>query len=283
MSAVGWSPDAEATSVVDFGVTRDGYTQLRRRWMAEEAHAAVVIVHGLGEHSGRYEHVGSSLAEAGIHAIAYDQRGFGESGGTRSHVDRFTHFLDDLEDQLAEVRRLGLPTVVLGHSMGGLVAACHALSTRPAPDRLVLSAPALALDTPAPLAFVAHGVSRVAPRLQITPPFGPDDLATDPRVGQAYESDPFVQRRMTVRLADEMMRAVHWVAHRHDRLEIPTLVLHGLDDTIVKPEASEALGALPAAERRTYAGLRHEILNEPSGAAIIDEIVAWVGGEGLGG
>jgi alpha-beta hydrolase superfamily lysophospholipase len=273
----GFSPDLPSTATVDLGTTRDGLTQVRRRWTAADAHTVVVIVHGLGEHSGRYEHVARQLVEAGITTVGYDHRGFGESAGVRGHVDRFSQFLDDLEDQLAEVRALGLPTVVLGHSLGGLVAASYAVSGRPRPDRLVLSAPLLDVDASALVRSVTALVSRLAPTSAVTPPFGIDELATDPRVGAHYAADPLVVRRMTARLAAEVVAEVARVRARHDRLAIPTLVLHGADDTMVKPAASEAFGSLPTVERRIFPGLRHEILNEPAGPAIVDEIVARIG------
>ena len=116
------------TAAVDFGVNRVGLTQLRRHWRPDDAPwAAALVVHGLNEHSGRYEHVGRSLAGAGIEAIAFDQRGFGQTGGERGYIDDIDDFCDDVEDQLAEVRRLGLPTVLIGHSMGGLVSTAYAM------------------------------------------------------------------------------------------------------------------------------------------------------------
>jgi len=137
------------TSIIDYGVTRDGLTQLRRRWKAAgTARAIVLIVHGISEHSGRYEAVGQQLAEAGFHVVAYDHRGHGQSGGRRTYVDSFDELLDDLEDHLSEVRQLGLPVVVLGHSMGGLIATAYAVSSRPQPHYLVLSAPALGAEVP---------------------------------------------------------------------------------------------------------------------------------------
>ena len=81
----------------------------------------MLIVHGIGEHSGRYEHVGGHFADAGIDVLSYDQRGFGESGGHRGHVERFDEFLDDAEVLLSERRSLDVPTILLGHSLGGLV------------------------------------------------------------------------------------------------------------------------------------------------------------------
>lgn len=274
----GFDPDQTSTAQVDFGVTRDGVTQLRRRWMADDARGAALLVHGLGEHSGRYEHVGCQLRDADITAVSFDHRGFGESGGRRADVDRFSRYVDDLEDQLAQLRTLGLPTVVVGHSLGGLISACHAVSGRPQPDRLVLSAPALALDASAVTEAAAKVAARIAPRVEISTPFSSDDLATDPRVGRHYDADPLVYGKLTVRLAAQMAAATEFVRSRHERLTTPTLVLHGSGDRLVAASASQPFGRLPGVERRLLPGLGHEVFNEPSGPELIDDVIAWAFG-----
>lgn len=271
----GFDPDLEPTAQVDFGVTRDGVTQLRRRWMATDPRGAALLVHGLGEHSGRYEHVARQLRDAGITTVSYDHRGFGESGGRRADVDRFSRYVDDLEDQLTQLRTLDLPTVVIGHSLGGLISACHAVSGRAQPDRLVLSAPALALDASALTEAAAKVAARIAPRVEIATPFSSDDLATDPRVGRHYDADPLVYTKLTVRLAAQMAAATDFVRSRHDRLTTPTLVLHGSGDRLVAASASESFGRLPGVERRLLPGLGHEVFNEPSGPDLIDDVLAW--------
>jgi len=274
-TARGFDPDLASTAQVDFGVTRDGVTQLRRRWMAHDARGAALVVHGLGEHSGRYEHVARQLCAAGITTVSYDHRGFGESGGRRGDVDRFSRYVDDLEDQLAQVRTLALPTVIVGHSLGGLISACHAVSGRPQPDRLVLSAPALDLDANALTEAAAKVVARIAPEVEIATPFSSEDLATDPRVGRHYDADPLVYRKLTVRLAAQMASATDYVRSRHERLATPTLVVHGSDDRLVAASASEPFGRLPGVERRLLPGLGHEVFNEPSGPDLIDDVIAW--------
>jgi alpha-beta hydrolase superfamily lysophospholipase len=271
----GFDPDLASTAQVDFGVTRDGVTQLRRRWMATDPRGVALLVHGLGEHSGRYEHVARQLCDADITTVSYDHRGFGESGGRRADVERFSRYVDDLEDQLTQLRTLGLPTVVIGHSLGGLISACHAVSGRPQPDRLVLSAPALALDASALTEAAAKVAARFAPRVEISTPFSSDDLATDPRVGRHYDADPLVYTKLTVRLAAQMAAATEFVRSRHERLTTPTLVLHGSGDRLVDASVSESFGRLPGVERRLLPGLGHEVFNEPIGPDLIDDVIAW--------
>ncbi len=164
MTEVRMTPTAyePVTSTTDHGTTRDGLIQMRRRWKPTGgARVAVLLLHGIAEHSGRYEHVGRRLADAGFDVVAYDHRGYGRSGGRRGHVDSWSEFSDDIEDQLAEVRALGLPTVVLAHSMGGLMATRYLVDERPEPDLLVLSGPAMGVDVPVHLRLAAPVVSRL--------------------------------------------------------------------------------------------------------------------------
>jgi lysophospholipase len=151
---------------------RDGTDLLVRRWPAVgEAWASVLIVHGLAEHSGRYEHVGRQLAEAGLAVEAYDQRGFGGSAGRRAFVERWSENHDDLEERLAALRTSadGRPVVVFGHSLGGLIALGYALAEppRPLPDALILSAPALDSTIPGWKRAMARVLGRVAPTREL--------------------------------------------------------------------------------------------------------------------
>ena len=120
-----------SASRVDYGTNRKGNRQTRRQWLTDgPPRALVLIIHGIAEHSGRYEAVGAQFAAAGIGAVAIDQRGHGTTEGTKGHVEKFNGFLDDVEDQLSEMRTLGVPIILLGHSMGGLVSTAYSISER---------------------------------------------------------------------------------------------------------------------------------------------------------
>lgn len=261
---------------VDFGLTRDGHVQLRRYWPAAQARAVVVLIHGISEHSGRYEHVGRFLADRGFDVVAIDLRGFGESGGRRAYVDSFDDYFDDVEDQLAEVRALGVPVVLLGHSMGGLIALSYALSARPGPDLLALSAPALGANVPALLRVLTPVLARLAPRLRVPSPIRGEMLATDPEVGKAYFADPLVVRTVTPSLGNALLRQIQWANDNLARLAIPTLVMHGADDQLVPARSTLPLADLPLVTRRTYPALRHEIFNEPARFDILEGLTDWL-------
>ena len=268
------------SAVVDHGTTRDGLVQLRRRWQpAGPARAAVLLLHGIAEHSGRYEHVGAALADAGFDFIAIDLRGFGESGGRRGHVDDFSQYLDDVEDQLAEVRRLDLPTVLLAHSMGGLIATAYCVDGRPLPDYLVLSGPALGFELSTRqriLIALVPVLRRVAPTAEIKEPGDPSLLSTDPVVGEVFYADPLRVPYPTISLGAELTAAMTETIDRLDRLSIPTLCYHGGDDRLVPTESSAVLDGLPGVERHVLNGLRHEIFNEPSGSEVVARVADWI-------
>ncbi len=265
----------------ELAATRDGLTQLRRRWRPSgdgSPRSAVALVHGIGEHSGRYDHVGRYLAARGHDVLAFDNRGHGQSGGRRGHVDRFEQYLDDIDDVLAERRELGLPVVLFGHSLGGLMASSYAVSTRPAPDLLVLSSPSLAVVAPRWQRALAPILSRLAPRLFVPSSFDPAILADDAEVQRAYKEDPLRVGGATARLGDETFRTMEATTAAVERITTPTYVLHGSADELVPASASAPLRDLPSVTYRLWPGLRHECLNEPSHLEVLGELSHWLDG-----
>jgi len=271
------STNSPTAGVIDYGRTRAGTRQLRRQWKAVgSARAIVVLVHGIGEHTGRYEHVGARFSEAGFHTVAFDQRGHGQTEGTRTYVDSFDSFLDDVEDHMEVSRRQDLPVILLGHSMGGLICTAYAVSERPQPDLLVLSGPALGANVPTWQRVLAPKIAQLAPKLFMPADFDATVLSRDPAVQQAYKDDPLIKSGATVKIGAELFAAMESVADQLDQLSVPTLCLHGADDELVPATTSRPLDGLPGVERRELAGLRHEIFNEPEGPEVLDEVVAWI-------
>ena len=265
---------------VDHVGTRDGTTLLIRHWPvpAGEPWATMLLVHGLAEHSGRYEHVGAQLAEAGIDTHAYDQRGFGASGGPRASVERWSQLHDDLEERIAAVRSIApdRPLALFGHSLGGLVSLGYILDGRARPDLLVLSAPAIGASFPLWQRVVVGSLRRVAPGLLLSNRLDTDVLSSDPEIRAKYVSDPLNQHRSTVRFAHAAFGEQRRVAASLDRLAMPTLVVHGADDRLVPTHTSAVLDGRPGVIRRVYPDTRHELHNEPVARQEVDEIVGWV-------
>jgi alpha-beta hydrolase superfamily lysophospholipase len=275
--AGGSTADVGVASRPSEGAALDGTALHLRHWPASgKPWATVLIVHGIGEHSGRYERTGRLMSEAGLDVHAFDLRGHGLSGGRRVYVRRWDDFLDDVEARLAALRRPGLPLVLFGHSMGALIALTYACSDRPKPDLLVLSAPPLRAAVPRWQRVLAPILSRVAPTTVVANPISGDQLASDPAVGVAYFADPLVQPRSTMRLGAELFAAMKRGRAGLGRLQVPTLVIHGGADTLVPTAGSEPLAAVPGVERRVLPNLRHETLNEPQGPEVVAGIVEWL-------
>jgi len=264
--------------------TRDGLDLRTYHWPAVgPPRAHLLLVHGIAEHAGRYQHVGAQLATAGITTHGYDQRGFGGSGGHRAYVDRWSQYHDDVEDRLAEVRVAsnGLPVVLYGHSMGGLIALGYVLADppRPLPDLLVLSAPAIDAAVPAWKRRLADILSGTMPRFAVANTFPAGGLSSDAAVETAYLADPLAVHRTTTRLGASLFREqvrVKRALTGGASLPVTTYVLHGADDPIVPEWASRSLEGRANVTRRVYPGLHHETHNEPSGAAVIDDTIAWI-------
>ena len=245
--------------------------------------AHLLLVHGIAEHAGRYEHVGTQLARAGITTHAYDQRGFGASGGHRAYVDRWSQYHDDVEDRLTDVRTAagGLPVVLYGHSMGGLIALGYVLADppRPLPDLLVLSAPAIDAAVPGWKRTLASILGGTVPRFAIANTFPKGGLSSDPAVEAAYLADPLAVHRTTTRLGVSLFREQDRVKSALTGgapLPVTTYVLHGADDPIVPEWASRSLEGRANVTRRVYEGLHHETHNEPTGPTVIDDTIGWI-------
>jgi alpha-beta hydrolase superfamily lysophospholipase len=264
------------TSITGTRRSDDGLSLFTRHWPAANPRAAIVLVHGLAEHSGRYEHVGSALVERGFDVRATDLRGFGASAGARAHVEDFSTYTADLVADVAEARQLEVPVVLLGHSMGSLISILYAQSDHPQPDLLVLSAAAIDANLPKAKLAAARVLVRIAPRLQMPNGLKGDQLSTDPAVGERYFADPQVHPRSTVRLGLALVAAMERSRRDLTRISLPTLVIHGGEDTVVPPSISEPLGALTGATRVVFDGFRHEPFNEDGGDLAITTVADWI-------
>lgn len=268
------------TSITDTATTREGIRLLTRHWTAAAPRAGVLLVHGLGEHSARYEHVGDQLAAAGLETFGWDHRGFGASAGERAGIDRWSRFHDDVEDRLAAVRA-GLPgkhVILYGHSMGGLIALGYCASDRPLPDLLVLSAPGIDDNGAAWKHLLAPIIGRLVPHVRFPNGIPPEMLSRDPARREAARTDPLMLTSSTAAFGARFFEEQARVRAAAARLSIPTLVIHGLDDPIVPPRSTEPLADLPGVTRRAYAGIRHELHNEPEGPRILADVIAWIDG-----
>jgi len=246
----------------------------------------MLFLHGFGEHSGRYESVARWFAERGRRVHAYDQLGHGLSSGRRGHVTRFDDYLDDLEFMLEHVAsdpNRPLP-ILVGHSLGGLIAATLACERTPKISQLVLSGPALELgpDISRFRMAAARILRRVVPGFSMEAGLDPNALSRDPEVVRGYQVDPLVHGRMSAALAAGMLERVVTTAASADQVEVPILLLHGEEDVLCPVASSRAFfkGLDPSiavrSEIKTYPGLRHEIFNEPERDQVYQDLFDWV-------
>lgn len=263
------------TSTTTETTARDGLTLLTRHWACADRRARILLVHGLGEHSGRYEHVGDFFGGHGFEMAAFDLRGHGASGGSRVDLETFDEYLEDLEVVFGELPK-DVPTVIYGHSMGGLIATSYAIGSRPQPSLYVLSAPALDADLPTPLKIVSKVLSRIRPAMRLPNSIKGSQLSRDPSVGEKYFADPLVTTKGTARFGAALLGQMAHIADELGRLSTPTLVIHGADDELVPPHASAPLAAVVGVERKLFPGLRHETHNEPEQTEVLGFVAGWI-------
>ena len=280
------SPPSPGASQGETVAARDGTPLLTRWWpTAGDPWGTVLVVHGLGEHSGRHDATGGRFAAAGLVATSFDHRGFGASGGRRAYVDEWDDLLDDVEDRLDAGRTDGLPAAIYGHSVGGLIVADYLLSDRPRPDFAILSAPALDGGN-AFLRAVASVLGRVRPAFAIANPWDAAKIARDPLPPIVADPDPLAVGHTTARLGHLLFQAMDRVNGRLEAeggFPLPTLVVHGGDDRLVPTASTAFLERFPTTERRVYPGVRHEPHHDPlDGHRIVDEMIGWLR-EGMDG
>lgn len=255
---------------------------------ASSARGTVLLVHGLGEHIGRYAHVIAHLQRAGWQVAGYDHRGHGRSAGGKGRLAESSDLLRDLAQVIDAVRvKQPGPLVLLGHSMGGLVAArfvAEGLADRPAAwhrpvDALVLSSPALAADTNAVQKLLLATLGTLAPDLAVNNGLKPAWISRDPKVVAAYTADPLVHDRITPRLARFILDEGETVRRRAPAWKTPTLLVYAGSDRCVAPRGSrEFAQAAPTSvvKTREFGPLFHEIFNEPEQGEVLAAVSSWL-------
>ena len=253
-------------------------------WLPDgDANAVLLVVHGIGEHSGRYGNVVNRFVPLGYAVYGYDHVGHGRSGGRREFVERF----EDLTDTLAIYCSLvqgwqpGKPVFLLAHSMGGLIASYYLLD-RPADFRgAVLSAPALKISDDVSRTTIALSkvLSVLAPGLGLAA-LELGGLSRDPEVVAAYRNDPLVfHGRTPARLVAESLGAMRRVAAEAGRIVLPFLVVQGGADRMVDPAGARMLYDKAGSKDKTlrvYEGLYHEVFNEPERDRVLQDVETWL-------
>lgn len=267
--------------------TRDGLKLHLQRWPVDgSAHGMVQIVHGLGEHIGRYETLARELNAAGWHVAGHDQRGHGRSEGPRGDVPGRQTLLADLSAVIDHLRRDGRH-ILLGHGLGGVVAArlvaeglMHRAQrwTRDV-DGLVLSSPALDLGLGLWQRLALRVLKPVTPALRLALGLKPADACRDVEVVRLCTADPLVHDRVTPRLVRFIVDEGRVVRGRAARWRTPTLLMWGGADRCVAPQGSVAFAAAAPAQvvtAQAFPGLFHEVFNEPEREMVVAQLLGWL-------
>ena len=266
-------------------IASDGDNVVIQDWPGTQGTAprgVVIIVHGLGEHAGRYEHVAAKLNDWGFAVRGYDQCGHGESGGARGSLPTDTRLLDDLADIIDSTRARmapGTPLILLGHSMGGLVVGRFvSLAMRPV-EALVMSSPALNPGLNPFQKFLIAVLPKLAPNLRVGNGLKVQYISHDPKVVAAYKADRLVHDRISARLARFIATAGEQVIALAHQWTVPTLLIYAGDDRLLNPQGSRDFAAAAPKDTVTAVGfdkLYHEIFNELDAAPVFDTLKAWL-------
>ena len=244
---------------------------------------AIIIVHGLGEHSGRYGNLVDYFLPQGFAIYGFDLLGHGKSEGEREFVHQYEDFTEILTIYKNKVksRQPGKPIFLLGHSMGGLIAAEYLIDHSREFDGAIISAPLIAVpDNINKLTIIAGKLfSTIVPKMGITG-IDPTSISKDPEVVNNYINDPLVYNgKTTARLSVELLKAIIRVNDEMEKIIVPFIVLQGSEDRLVNPEGANMLHEKAGSEDKTirlYDGLYHEIFNEPERGEVLSDVAEWL-------
>lgn len=266
-------------------VASDGDNIVIQDWPLQSGarlRGVVILVHGLGEHAGRYAHVAEQLNRWGFAVRGYDQCGHGESGGLRGSLPTDSRLLDDLADIVDSTRARmpqSTPLIVLGHSMGGLVAARFAsLALRPI-EGLVLSSPALDPGLNPVQKLLLALLPKIVPNLRVGNGVKPQFISHDPAVVAAYRADPQVHDRISGRLGRFIATTGPEVLAAAPQWKIPTLLLYAGDDRLIDPQGSRRFAVAAPTQVVTaicFESLYHEIFNELDAKPVFAALQQWL-------
>ncbi len=263
--------------------TSDSLELFGQGWFPDSAPDAVInLVHGLGEHSGRYQHLAKYFIGENIAVLSFDLRGHGQSAGTKGYTPQFDFLLDDISRFLDESKNRfpGLPAFIYGHSLGGLLVLSYLLRETPEVKGAIVTDPFLrtAFKPPALKIFAAKILDKISPKMSLSNEVDPNGLSHDKEVVQKYIDDPLVHDKLTPRLGIAMLRAGEQALQDAAQLKIPLLLMHGNADPITSCDASKEFAerAGSICTLHLWEGMYHEIHNEPEHKKVFTYELEWI-------
>lgn len=249
------------------------------------ARGVVALVHGLGEHIGRYDYVAERLNQAGYALVGFDQPGHGKSGGKRGATS-FEESADEIDHLLQEVERLypGTPRFLYGHSMGALFVLAYTLKRKPNLRGVIATSPPLAAGDGVPKSKItfAQIMSKIAPTLTVANGLDRENLSRDHAVIDTYAADPLVHPQVSAKLGYDLFTLGPWVAEHAAEFQVPLLIEQGSQDHIVSYPATQAFVKTLPADRVTFKGWEgyyHETHNEPEKQEVLQFMIDWLDGQ----
>ena len=257
-------------------------TKLAYRAWPKPGNIALAVVHGLGEHAGRYERFADGMARHGMGTFALDLRGHGNSPGQRGHVDSWAQWTDDVSAFVSHIESIaGAEVVPVGHSFGGVALLSTVLAGKlPKTRRIVVSSPALKLKLAVAGWKLTFGpiASKIVPRLALANEIDPKTVSRVPEVVEAYKNDPLVHNKISTRMGAEWQDATRDILSRAGQIKIPLLILAGTDDALIDPAGSRELHeqAKSTSELRMLEGRFHEPFNDIGSDEVFQLIADWL-------
>ena len=253
-------------------------------WLPDgEVEGVLLVVHGLGEHCGRYMNVVNHFVPLGYAVYGFDLIGHGKSEGPREFVERFADYTDTLAVYHEMVRGWhgDKPVFLVGHSMGGLIATYYLLEHQADFAGAIISGPAIKIsDSISPATIIVGRIlAALAPKTRVLG-LDAEGICRDPDVVNAYVDDPLVCHGKTpARLAAELLKAMQYVTEEMEKISLPFIVVQGSDDRLVDPGGAQMLYDRASSEDKTiriYDGLWHEVFNEPERARVLKDVEDWI-------
>lgn len=263
--------------------TRDGLQLFAQGWEPEgKIRAVICLLHGLGEHSGRYAHVAHSLLPSGFAVISFDLRGHGNSEGVRGHFPSIESVFQDI-DQLIDAageRYSRVPRFLYGHSLGGILALNYVLDRKPQFVGVIASAPGLksSMENQKAKIALARLLARIVPTLTLPTGLETHALSRDAEIVKNYVQDPLVHDRASCVFPIVMLDAIRWTYEHAGEFQPPLLVMHGTGDQLAYYQGSQEFADLVKGDCtvKLWDGLYHEIHNEPEKGDVFAYLLGWL-------
>ena len=267
---------------------RDGITFYIQGWEPDnKPRALLALLHGLGEHAGRYAHVGKVMTDAGYALIGFDLRGHGRSGGARGHSPSLDAYMRDIREffLLMTQRYPEIPHFLYGHSLGGLLALSYAIQYGQGLKGMLVTGPALrsSLQEQKGKIAMVNVLGSLLPKMTLHSGLDPTTISRDPDVVQAYIKDPLVHYHVTLGFGKTALSAIELCFARASEFRLPSLIMHGGADQLNYPSGSEDFAGIVSdaggdVTLKLWDGLFHEIHNEPEKAEVFKYMIEWLDG-----